>query len=209
MGIETEAVFAHHYTPATLDGLKDQLAQRLDAAPFYDAYRGLLAAFEMDAALTVFEQSRNDPWTWHTSRDSALSHLDPGHVVEIWQNEQDSLYLRGPCQFRLRIMPHCVIEPGPRWRNFLTDPPIQHIFRDHWSRLAAALGSPGAVYLPDSSYPISAASDMIYDGCSWDEFAARLHTTYGPPATTLGQVMTDYDGNHWFCDTFSKVESLQ
>jgi hypothetical protein len=97
----------------------------------------------------------------------------------------------------LRITPQCVIESGPRWRNFLTDPPIQHVFRNHWSRLAAALESPGAVDLPNSSHAISTA---------WDDLVSHLHTTYGRPAATLGQIKIDYDGNHWYCEHFSKVE---
>jgi hypothetical protein len=210
MPILTTAIFRHAYDPTTLDSLADHVTTAISTEVFYAQYLALLQSEELERASTAFRQSRHQPWHWYNDGGHVPRPLTAQHVSQIWQDEQDSLNLKGPCWIRLHVAPHAILYKELRWRVFLTDLPAQIMYRGLCAQIARALGSPAAIYLPDSAYPISCALDTVeVEGAPWEACCETLAATYGPPAPQLDVIAQRYDSNHYYIDTFSDFPETQ
>ena len=207
MAILTTAVFRHLYDPTTLDSLADHLTTTLSTDVFYAQYLALFESADLAQEIAAFRQSRQQPWQWHTDKGTVLRPLPSQQVIQIWQDEQAFLALKGPCWIRLEVAPHGILYNELRWGVFLTDLRAQMMYRGLCAQLARALESPAAIYLPDSTYPISCAFDSIaYEGAPWDVFCDTLAATYGPPAPQMADIVQVYDFNHYYVDRFNDLD---
>lgn len=134
-------------------------------------------------------------WTWKlgTSYSNAAEELfEEGHV-----------WLDGPAGFRGIAYKHAFeITHLARWQSFLHEPDVQAGLRAA-SRLAAAIvRAQHILYLPDSAFPPSAASELLFEGGTvWDAIQ-WLRSNVGPPlpdpAAFLGQEEDSWDERGWF-----------
>jgi hypothetical protein len=137
-------------------------------------------------------------------------------VADMWDmGEHVTVY--GPASLHLDVARQCaVLSPACRWGYFLSEPRVQAAFRRVCYEMARLLGSPSAIYAPDSSY---AASNGYYlallEHKSFDEVIDWLREQYGPSPSSLSAIYTEEDyqradgsiarvwrGDGYFVDTF-------
>ena len=89
----------------------------------------------------------------------------------------------------------------------VTDVSWLWVNQQRMQRAADAAALAGAIYLPDSAYPIACALDpLAYDGASWEAFCDTLAVTYGPPAPQVADIAQAYACNHYYWDTFTDLD---
>ncbi len=101
-----------------------------------------------------------------------------------------------------------------RWSSFLVDAPIRASVQHVCCELAHLVGANGIVYVPDSAYPVSGVTDLVFNGASLTEARVWLRERCGPPASTPEQIIIEVvdksyqyevDPNGYLVDVFPKA----
>ena len=99
-------------------------------------------------------------------------------------------------------------------KHFVYAPAVRHVMRKLFYRLAQHVGSPYALYVPDSSFSPSKAICLANEGLSLDEIHRFLCEHVGPPgldpkATTANPDLWTgtTEDNWWFVDDFADLHA--
>ena len=120
-------------------------------------------------------------WHWRLSRSfsSAAEELfDEGYVS-----------LEGPACFGAWVHQRALeVTNHARWWSFLHERNVRAGLLDGVRSLAGVLRSSTIIYLPDSTFPPSAASDRLHEGSGVTEVIAWLQTNVGEPALSIDAI---------------------
>ena len=117
-------------------------------------------------------------WRWRLSGTFSNAEeelFDEGHVR-----------LEGPAGFGASVFKHALeVTSCARWWSFLFEPDVRAGLLEGIRSLASILLSSTIVYLPDSAFPPSVASDRVYEGRTVVEVVSWLETNVGKPAPSI------------------------
>lgn len=176
MGVDFTAIISHSLEADGLNVLVQRLRDVVPSEPsrwpkeFKEGYPGLFTG-RQEWALAL------DP-----SYQDAAEELAANGTVSI----------EGPDGF-LGVLNKRTVEIAhvTRWSRFLWDPVLGPLLDNLCQRIASALGDTTRIYLPDSCFAVSAASDLAYEGRSLDEVREHLASHYGPPLPVERWPLTD------------------
>jgi hypothetical protein len=99
-----------------------------------------------------------------------------------------------------------------RWAAFLTDTRLQTDLRRAVGAIAGVLRSSEILYLPDSSFPCSASTDVLYEDGTLADVKDWLCEHCGPPAGSIAAIYTEtggtWEGDGYFLETPGQIASL-
>jgi hypothetical protein len=105
--------------------------------------------------------------------------------------------LAGPSCFAAWVFRHALeVTSTARWWSFLFEQDVRAGLLDGVRNLARILRSTTIIYLPDSTYPPSEASDRLHDGGGVAEVVGWLDTNVGPAAPSIDAIR-GADEDHW------------
>jgi hypothetical protein len=117
-------------------------------------------------------------WRWRLSptfNSPAEELFDEGHLL-----------LEGPSCFAMQVFKRaCEVTSPARWWSFLFEADVRAGLLEGIQGLAKVLRSSTIVYLPDSAYPPSLASDLVYEGRGVADVVTWLETNVGAPAPSI------------------------
>lgn len=173
MGQDFRAILAHGMQPEAVLSLPERLNAEMPLLrPLLRAAR--LEGRHLDARVWPYGEWE---WDWDPSNDPPFHEW----IRSEWAG------VHGPGSLFLQLGERAV-ELGcwVRWKEFLSDLPVQEAMRTLTRHFARLLGSPSAVYLPDSGWePAERASGLVTFGKSFDEILQQLNEEAGPPAPSL------------------------
>ena len=88
------------------------------------------------------------------------------------------------------------VTSSARWWSFLFEQDVRAGLLDGVRHLASILRSSTIIYLPDSAYPPSEASDRLHDGDGVAEVIRWLETNVGAAASSIDAIR-GADEDHW------------
>jgi hypothetical protein len=206
MSVESTAIFNHSYSVAEMPNLLDDISKGISINNFYEIYLDIASRYKMDALRSNLIRSFHKNWEWNTSLAHNISDniSNPLWVIKIWEDEQDTLRLIGPCFLQFNVTRYCIYYTDGLWTEFLLNPDIQFLYRTIYQEISRVLKSLEVIYIPDSSYTLSRAIDMVDEGLQWNSIKGILEKQFGPPALSLEAIAYEYDYNHYFIDSFEK-----
>jgi hypothetical protein len=115
------------------------------------------------------------------------------------------LYLDGPHGFWARVFKQAIeITHLARWWSFLDEDDVQNGLRTAIKMIAKIARSEHILYLPDSSFPPSLASDILYEGGNINDMLTWLKSEVGPPFSDpqvfIKKGTNDWDERGWFME---------
>lgn len=138
---------------------------------------GWASPASLEGFLSRFPKAGQD-WRWQLSPtfSSAGEELfDEGHVS-----------LEGPSCFAAWVFRYAIdVTSCARWWSFLFEPDVRAGLLDGVRGMASVLRSSTIIYLPDSAYPPSVASDRLYEGGGVAEVVDWLRTNVGEAAPSI------------------------
>jgi len=141
------------------------------------------------AALTARFPNAGKDWHWRISptfSSSAEELFDEGYV-----------HLDGPSCFGAWVFKQALeVTSTARWSSFLFEEDVRAGLLEAVRQLARVLRSSTIVYLPDSAFPPSVASDRLYEGGGVAEVVDWLQTNVGPAASSIDAIR-GADEDHW------------
>jgi hypothetical protein len=140
-------------------------------------------------ALVSAHPGAGTDWHWQISPSfsSAAEELfDEGFV-----------HLAGPSCFSATVFRRAIeVTSCARWWSFLFEQDVRTGLLEGVRGLAGTLESSTVIYLPDSAYPPSAASDRLYEGAGVAEVVSWLEANVGPAAPSLDAIRGAGE-DHW------------
>ena len=133
-------------------------------------------------------------WKW----DCDVTFTEP-ELQRIWR-DSDQLDLTGPLQslYFSRTLCHLSIW-WIRYEYFLLDDEIQRLVRSMVACIHGIVNpncsTPMALYVPDSAYPESRATDETQ--MSLNELCDWMHKQFGPPASQLKSIYNELDDGRY------------
>jgi len=125
------------------------------------------------AALTARFPNAGKDWHWRISptfSSSAEELFDEGYV-----------HLDGPSCFGAWVFKQALeVTSTARWSSFLFEEDVRAGLLEAVRQLARVLRSSTIVYLPDSAFPPSVASDRLYEGVEWRRSSTGSRRTSDP-----------------------------
>jgi len=133
----------------------------------------------------------NDRWRWSLSptfSSPAEELFDNGHVD-----------LESPNGFCATVFRSAVrVWHVTDWQSFLTSNEVRSPLRAAVERIGQVVHSQTVIYLPDSTFDCSAATDVLDDGGAFSDVILWLAGNCGPPAGQFGRVpaetVDEWDG---------------
>jgi hypothetical protein len=103
--------------------------------------------------------------------------------------DEGCVHLEGPSVFGAWVFRHALeVTSCARWWSFLYQKDVRAGLLAGVRQLAGLLGSSTIVYLPDSAYPPSVASDRLHEGGEIAEVINWLQTKVGAPASSIDAI---------------------
>ncbi len=165
----------------------------------YDLPTRLNDAWSCPPALSEFvaEHVRAGASNWLWARDRAYSSV----AEELFEAGQ--LSIDGPDGFRGTALKRGIeVIHLARWTSFLHDPDVQDGLQSAARRIGQIVRATHLLYLPDSAFPPSVASDVLFEGKSIEDALAWLRAEVGAPFASPGDVVgnddADWDERGWF-----------
>ena len=161
MGVDVVGIVGHRLTTEKI----------LDLPTLLNSVRGAALAEALDL-----------PWVPGTREPWSLEHVPTmlGNPNAVWP-DTFPITVDGHGLW-LQVSPHvCEIISGMRWPTFLTSAPHRQAHRRVAFQLACLLGGDVALWVPDSSYRSSLATDLVEQAQSLEDITAWLRAEYGPP----------------------------
>jgi hypothetical protein len=197
MGVNLETLLGHELDSPAVQALPQTL----------DVDRPLELAIATFTALSGRRYRQQGGLAWQRAGSERMRGIAPEH---LWAEGED-VHLAGPAGFRLYVSRHaCEVVHPTRWSVFLRQPRVRSALRPVFAELARLLGSPVAIYLPDSSFGPAGADDLVAEGQSIEQVVDWLRTNWGPPASTIGAIYQEialggWTGEGYFVDTFADL----
>jgi hypothetical protein len=105
--------------------------------------------------------------------------------------------LRGPCYFGASVFKRALeVTNLARWHQFILDPHMQRGLLAGVRSTAAVLRATTIIYLPDSAFAPSAASDLLYDGAGIVDVVTWLERHVGP-AMPIAEERCEVEEEWW------------
>lgn len=96
------------------------------------------------------------------------------------------------------------ISHSARWYSFLQEKNIQLALRSAVQHIGRVVGGETAIYLPDSYYKPSGASDLLFDDNDISDVVLWLEENCGPPAKTIEDIYSEteefWNGDGYFIE---------
>lgn len=176
MSVDFSAILDHGLTWEELCRLPKMLNSRWDTP-------SSLAVF-----LAGYPSARID---WHWRMSSGFSSA----AEELF--DEGYLSLEGPACFTAWVFKRALeVTNCARWSSFLFEQDVRAGLFDGVRSLAGILRSSTIIYLPDSAYPPSVASDRLHEGSGVAEVINWLRTNVGEPAPSIDAIRGP-DAEHW------------
>lgn len=129
---------------------------------------------DVDSLTKFLGSARRVEWHWRLSR--------PYSNVQEEIFEERYVTMDGPVGFSCTVHERGVeITHLCRWWLFLTDAEVRCEMRQAMRQIARVFESRTIIYLPDSAFPPSAASDLLYDGVQISEIEHWLKSRVDSP----------------------------
>ncbi|MBX7219387.1 MAG: hypothetical protein K1Y36_05540 [Blastocatellia bacterium] len=189
MGVDFQALVGHNFDFEDLLTLPDHLnrtwSQVQEFLPIIEGYPAPNAKAPRQ-------------WQWK-SLDGKLS-------FEKELETTGSIWLDGPDGFFFSVgVQAIVINHGCRWWHYLTDSQVRHKLGQVCHHIGRVAVSDLVIYIPDSFYECSSASDLVDEGKSIAEILAWLHGKVGNPARDCSDITPEerfsgWGGNRYFVE---------
>ena len=199
MAVEFCAIMDHHLTERQIDSLRELFNSTENPVGVFQEC--IIRLFEIDDA-------NQRKWMWEDA-------WGIGDLTSLWSdNNPPGLFWHFPSPALGRLMwmyvyPKVVVFETRKGWTLITDPEnveYREALRAACRNLAAKLGSPAALYVPDSGNPESVDYDWTEE-CNLSEYYSRLRDACGPPATAITSIYVQldestYDTRGYFIDHF-------
>ena len=235
MGVDFEAIIGHTFSATDLPTLPSRL--NADAAPDLARAQGNYTS-AINRITTKFFSTHLTEWLhiepqygiyldaegnetapppmpemvegkrYATPGPSALRRAS---IEEAWA-KSDGIQIVGPDNIDLLIFRQCcTFDGGPRWFIFLEEQDVQRTLRQVAYELSRIVGSPHAIYLPDSTFHASVGREIAWEGGDLDAAIVYLQKECGPPASSITAIQ-DETGSHrrgdgYFIDDFADLRA--
>jgi hypothetical protein len=140
-------------------------------------------------AFTARFPNAGKDWHWRISptfSSPAEELFDEGYVR-----------LEGPSCFSVGVFKQALeVTSSARWWSFLFQEDVRAGLLEGVRQLAGVLRSSTIVYLPDSAFPPSVASDRLYEGGGMAEVVDWLQANVGSAASSIDAIR-GADEDHW------------
>lgn len=96
-----------------------------------------------------------------------------------------------------------------RWWSFLYEDSVQFALINAVHHFAQIVGSHNVIYLPDSAYECSAASELLYEGKELSDVLLWLRQRCGPPAKTIRDIYCEtedaWEGDGYYVEAVANL----
>ena len=150
-----------------------------------------------------FDRIRSDGrWRWEL--DSKFNSVDE----ELF--ERGHVYFESPVGFLGDLFRKGMsIYHTSRWWSFLCEDTVQSALRNAVHHIAQIVGAKTVIYLPDSNYHCSIASDLLYDDKEINDVLLWLKQQCGPPAETIRDIYSEtentWDGDGYYVEAVANL----